>query len=38
VGDPEGLYREMATWKEVRLEDLEAYRQAFINKEAGGSR
>lgn len=38
VEDPEGLYREMATWKEMRLEDLEAYRQAFINKEAGGSR
>jgi hypothetical protein len=38
VGDPEGLYREMATWKDVRPEDLEAYRQAFITKEAGGSR
>jgi hypothetical protein len=38
VGDPEGLYREMATWKDVRPEDLEAYRQAFINKESGGSR
>ena len=38
VGDPESLYREMATWKDVRPEDLEAYRQAFITKEAGGSR
>jgi hypothetical protein len=31
------VYR-MATWKDVRPEDLEAYRQAFIIKEAGGSR
>lgn len=32
VKDPEALYREMATWKEVRPEDLEAYRQAFLAK------
>ncbi|MBI2902822.1 MAG: hypothetical protein HYY12_04455 [Candidatus Methylomirabilis oxyfera] len=38
AGDPEGLYREMATWKEVRPEDLEAYRRAFISREAGGTR
>ena len=38
AGDPEGLYREMATWKEVRPEDLEAYRRAFISSEAGGTR
>jgi hypothetical protein len=28
--DPEGLYREMQTWKDTRPEDLEAYRQAFL--------
>lgn len=28
--DPEGLYREMQTWQDVRPEDLEAYRQAFL--------
>ena len=38
VKDPEGLYQEMATWKEVRPEDLEAYRQAFLSKEWTGRR
>ncbi len=38
VKDPEGLYLEMVTWKEVRPEDLQAYRQAFISKEPGGRR
>lgn len=38
VKDPEGLYREMATWKEVRPEDLEAYRLAFISKDSMGRR
>jgi hypothetical protein len=28
--DPEGLYREMQTWKDIRPEDLEAYREAFL--------
>jgi hypothetical protein len=28
--DPESLYREMTTWPDVRPEDLEAYRQAFL--------
>lgn len=28
--DPEGLYREMQTWNDVRREDLEAYREAFL--------
>jgi hypothetical protein len=27
--DPQGLYREMQTWPEVRPADLDAYRQAF---------
>jgi hypothetical protein len=28
--DPRGLYREMQTWSDLRPEDLEAYRQAFV--------
>jgi hypothetical protein len=28
--DPEGLFREMQTWRDVRQEDLEAYRRAFL--------
>ncbi len=28
--DPRGLYREMQTWSDIRPEDLEAYRQAFV--------
>lgn len=28
--DPDGLYREMQTWSDLRPEDLEAYRQAFV--------
>ncbi len=28
--DPRGLYREMLTWSDIRPEDLEAYRQAFV--------
>lgn len=28
--DPRGLYREMLTWPDIRPEDLEAYRQAFV--------
>ena len=38
VKDPVGLYQEMAMWKEVRPEDLEAYRQAFLSKDSMGSR
>jgi len=38
VKDPERLYQEMATWKEVRPEDLEAYRQAFVSKDSTGRR
>ena len=38
VRDPERLYQEMATWKEVRPEDLEAYRQAFISKDPASRR
>jgi hypothetical protein len=38
VKDPERLYQEMATWKEVRPEDLEAYRQAFISKDPASRR
>jgi hypothetical protein len=38
TGNPQGLYREMVTWKEVSPEDLEAYRQAFISKGAGRGR
>lgn len=38
TGNPEGLYREMATWKEVSPEDLEAYRQTFLSKRAGRGR
>jgi len=29
--DPEGLFREMQTWRDVRQEDLEAYRRAFLS-------
>lgn len=32
--DPEGLYRQMSTWPEVQPADLEAFRQAFLSKEA----
>ena len=28
--DPERLYREMETWKDIRPEDVEAYRKAFL--------
>ncbi len=28
--DPRGLYREMQTWSDIRPEDLEAYRRAFV--------
>ncbi len=28
--DPRGLYREMQTWSDIRSEDLEAYRLAFV--------
>jgi hypothetical protein len=28
--DPAGLYREMQTWADIRPEDLEAYREAFV--------
>jgi len=38
VKDPERLYQEMATWREVRPEDLEAYRQAFVSKDSTGRR
>jgi hypothetical protein len=36
--NPERLYRDMATWKEVRPGDLEAFRQAFTSNKAAGSR
>jgi hypothetical protein len=36
--DPERLYRDMVSWKEVRPGDLEAFRQAFISNEAAGNR
>ena len=32
--DPKGLYQRMATWPEVQPTDLEAFRQAFLSKEA----
>ncbi len=32
VSDPEVLYTEMASWSEVRPEDLEAYRRALLPK------
>ena len=38
VTDPKGLYLEMATWKELRPEDLEAYRQALISNDTAGRR
>ncbi len=38
VTDPKGLYLEMATWKELRPEDLEAYRQALISNDPAGRR
>lgn len=28
--DPRGLFREMQTWPDIRPEDLEAYRRAFV--------
>lgn len=33
--DPEGLYQQMATWREVQPADLEAYRLAFMDKGRG---
>jgi hypothetical protein len=33
--DPRGLYREMLTWSDIRPEDLEAYRQAFVVEQFG---
>jgi len=32
--DPKGLYQQMSTWPEVQPTDLEAFRQAFLGKEA----
>jgi len=32
--DPDGFYRQIATWPEVQPADLEAFRQAFLSKEA----
>jgi hypothetical protein len=32
--DPDGFYRQMATWPEVQPAGLEAFRQAFLSKEA----
>ena len=32
--DPDGFYRQMSTWPEVQPADLEAFRQAFLSKEA----
>jgi hypothetical protein len=32
--DPGGLYKQMSTWGEVQPADLEAFRQAFLGKEA----
>lgn len=32
--DPDGLYRQMSAWPEVQPADLEAFRQAFLSKEA----
>jgi len=32
--DPDGFYRQMATWPEVQTTDLKAFRQAFLSKEA----
>ncbi len=32
--DPDGFYRQMRTWPEVQPADLEAFRQAFLSKEA----
>lgn len=32
--DPDGLYQQMSTWEEVQPADLEAFRQAFLGKEA----
>ena len=34
--DPQGLYREIRTWPDVRPEELEEYRQAFRIQEDGG--
>ena len=31
--DPAGLYREMRSWPDVKPEELEAYRQAFLSDE-----
>lgn len=32
--DPKGLYQQMGTWPEVQPTELEAFRQAFLSKEA----
>ena len=32
--DPKGLYQQMSAWPEVQPTDLEAFRQAFLSKEA----
>lgn len=32
--NPKGLYQQMSTWTEVQPADLEAFRQAFLGKEA----
>lgn len=32
--DPKGLYQQMDTWPEIQPTELEAFRQAFLNKEA----
>lgn len=33
--DPDGLYREMRTWPDIRPEEVEAFRLAFATKEDG---
>jgi hypothetical protein len=38
VNEPEVLYREMASWSEVRPQDLEAYRRALLLKRPPGGR
>jgi len=34
--DPQGLYREMRTWRDIRSQDLEEYRRTFRTAEEGG--
>ncbi|MGH7429770.1 MAG: hypothetical protein ACREJ4_15645, partial [Candidatus Methylomirabilaceae bacterium] len=36
INEPEVLYREMASWSEVRPQDLEAYRRALLLKRPPG--